>query len=133
MTSIPWIERDLRSGSVRPRVSHRDGEAACRRSAAWHGARIRGVPHTRLGRPGPGVASARRDRMNIGGRSSTADRLPQGLMEHYAAVVRTHAVRLARRLPSHVRLDDLVSAGFFGLADALSKFDGAHPERFYAY
>ena len=44
------------------------------------------------------------------------------LMEHLPAV-RYLARRIHERLPQHVELDDLVSAGVVGLIDAFSKFD----------
>jgi len=40
---------------------------------------------------------------------------------------------MARRLPSHIQVEDLIGAGFLGLADALHRFDGANPDRFEAY
>src|ERR1700722_5688694 len=44
------------------------------------------------------------------------------LMEHLPTV-RYLARRIHERLPQHVELDDLVSAGVVGLIDAFSKFD----------
>ena len=49
------------------------------------------------------------------------------------SIVRRHAYRLARRLPSHVNVEDLMGAGFVGLADALNKYDRTGPDRFEAY
>jgi RNA polymerase sigma factor for flagellar operon FliA len=70
--------------------------------------------------------------------SRESDRLPQGLLprrlaDRYMAMVRRHAYRLARRLPSHVNVDDLMGAGYVGLADALHKYDRSGPDRFEAY
>ena len=45
--------------------------------------------------------------------------LPRRLADRYMSIVRRHAYRLARRLPSHVHVEDLMGAGFVGLADAL--------------
>jgi len=59
--------------------------------------------------------------------------LPRRLAQKYMAIVRRHAYRLARRLPSHVNVEDLMGAGCVGLADALSKYDRAGPDRFEAY
>jgi DNA-directed RNA polymerase specialized sigma subunit len=60
--------------------------------------------------------------------SCESDRLPEGplprrLADKYMAMVRRHAYRLARRLPSHVNVEDLMGAGCVGLADALCKYD----------
>jgi len=59
--------------------------------------------------------------------------LPRKLADRYMSIVRRHAYRLARRLPSHVNVDDLMGAGFVGLADALQKYDRSGPDRFEAY
>jgi len=40
---------------------------------------------------------------------------------------------MLRRLPSHVQVEDLISAGFLGLADALHRADGSDPDKFEAY
>jgi len=59
--------------------------------------------------------------------------LPRRLADRYMSIVRRHAYRLARRLPSHVNVEDLMGAGFVGLADALNKYDRSGPDRFEAY
>ncbi|HEX9297083.1 MAG TPA: RNA polymerase sigma factor FliA [Polyangiaceae bacterium] len=59
--------------------------------------------------------------------------LPRRLADRYISIVRRHAYRLARRLPSHVNVEDLMGAGFVGLADALNKYDRSGPDRFEAY
>jgi RNA polymerase sigma factor for flagellar operon FliA len=51
----------------------------------------------------------------------------------YIPFVRRIAARLARGLPSHVALDDLVSAGMIGLIDALDRFDPDKGQRFETY
>jgi len=48
----------------------------------------------------------------------------------YLAFVRRIATRMARNLPSHVSLDDLVGAGTLGLIDAMDRYDPAKAERF---
>lgn len=48
------------------------------------------------------------------------------LVEVYLPLVKDHAERVWTRLPESVELDDLVSAGTFGLIDAVESFD---PER----
>ena len=54
------------------------------------------------------------------------------LMEHLPAV-RYLARRIHERLPQHVELDDLVSAGVVGLIDAFSKFDHTKKVQFKSY
>lgn len=48
------------------------------------------------------------------------------LMERHLPLVRYHAERLQQTLPKSIELDDLISAGQFGLMDAIRGFD---PER----
>lgn len=54
------------------------------------------------------------------------------LMEHLPTV-RYIARRIHERLPQHVDLDDLVSAGVIGLMDAFSKFDHSKKVQFKSY
>ncbi|HEX3571269.1 MAG TPA: FliA/WhiG family RNA polymerase sigma factor [Acidobacteriaceae bacterium] len=54
------------------------------------------------------------------------------LLEHLPAV-RYVARRIHGRLPQHVELDDLVSAGVVGLIDAFSKFDHTKKVQFKSY
>ncbi|HEU4636797.1 MAG TPA: FliA/WhiG family RNA polymerase sigma factor [Edaphobacter sp.] len=66
---------------------------------------------------------------NIDGAASERDVL---LMEHLPTV-RYIARRIHERLPQHVDLDDLVSAGVVGLIDAFSKFDHSKKVQFKSY
>jgi RNA polymerase sigma factor for flagellar operon FliA len=54
------------------------------------------------------------------------------LLEHLP-MVRYLARRIHERLPQHVELDDLVSAGVVGLIDAFSKFDHTKHVQFKSY
>ena len=54
------------------------------------------------------------------------------LMEHLP-MVRYLARRIHERLPHHVELDDLVSAGMLGLLDAIRKFDRRKKVQFRSY
>jgi len=54
------------------------------------------------------------------------------LMEHLP-IVRYIARRIHERLPQHVEMDDLVSAGVVGLIDALNKFDHSKHVQFKSY
>lgn len=48
----------------------------------------------------------------------------------YLDFVRRIASRMARNLPSHVSLDDLIGAGILGLIDAKERYDPSKAERF---
>lgn len=80
--------------------------------AAGFAARSRPAPAT----PAP-LTSAERDAL---------------LMEHLP-LVRFAARRIAEKLPQHVDIDDLTSAGTVGLIDALSKFDRSKQVQFKSY
>src|ERR1700761_8778320 len=54
------------------------------------------------------------------------------LLEHLP-VVRFLARRIHERLPQHVEIEDLVSAGVLGLMDALQKFDPSKKVQFRSY
>src|ERR1700733_13880266 len=64
--------------------------------------------------------------------STTATERDMLLMEHLPTV-RYLARRIHERLPQHVELDDLVSAGVVGLIDAFSKFDHNKKVQFKSY
>jgi RNA polymerase sigma factor for flagellar operon FliA len=55
------------------------------------------------------------------------------LIEHYLPIVRYTAERLAAKLPQNVDVDDLQSAGIFGLMDAIDGFDPARGVKFKTY
>jgi RNA polymerase sigma factor for flagellar operon FliA len=64
-----------------------------------------------------------------GGSAPDRDRM---LLEHLP-MVRYLARRIHERLPQHVELEDLVSAGVVGLIDAFSKFDHGKQVQFKSY
>ncbi len=53
--------------------------------------------------------------------------------EKYYPYIEKVARRLARRLPSHVEIDDLVSAGVIGLMEAADRFDPTKADRFESF
>jgi RNA polymerase sigma factor for flagellar operon FliA len=55
------------------------------------------------------------------------------LVEHYLSLVRYTAERLYAKLPDEVDLDDLISAGTFGLVDAINAFDLSRGVKFETY
>ena len=59
-------------------------------------------------------------------RRTHSEELRNMLLTHFLHIVRYSAERLAAKLPDEVELDDLISAGTFGLLDAIEAFE---PER----
>ena len=55
------------------------------------------------------------------------------LMENYLHIVKYAADRIYAKLPDKVELDDLVSAGIFGLMDAIDAFDPERGVKFETY
>ncbi len=55
------------------------------------------------------------------------------LMENYSYLVRYAAERLHSKLPDKVELDDLISAGIFGLVDAIDAYDPERGVKFETY
>lgn len=55
------------------------------------------------------------------------------LVEQYLHVVKYNAERIFAKLPDEVELDDLVSAGIFGLIDAIEAFDLTRGVKFETY
>ena len=55
------------------------------------------------------------------------------LTEHYLSLVRLVAGRLAISLPPYVDRDDLLSSGFFGLLDAVERYDPERQVKFESY
>src|SRR5437660_11864548 len=55
------------------------------------------------------------------------------LVERYLPLVKYNAERIWQRLPEGVDLDDLISAGVFGLMDAIEAFDMGRGVKFESY
>ncbi len=55
------------------------------------------------------------------------------LIEHYMPLVKYNGERIWQRLPDGVELDDLISAGVFGLMDAIDAFDMERGVKFETY
>jgi RNA polymerase sigma factor FliA len=62
-----------------------------------------------------------------------SEELRNVLMEHYLHLVRYNAERIHMKLPDEVELDDLMSAGIFGLMDAIAAFDLDRGVKFETY
>lgn len=62
-----------------------------------------------------------------------SDEIRNRLLEHYLPIVRYTAERLYAKLPDEVDLDDLISAGTFGMVDAINAFDLTRGVKFETY
>ena len=52
------------------------------------------------------------------------------LVVHYSELVHTHAARLSRRLPAQITYDEITSAAFDGLIEAVEAYDPRHKAKF---
>jgi RNA polymerase sigma factor for flagellar operon FliA len=66
-------------------------------------------------------------------RRTGGEALRNALMEAYLPIVKYNAERIYAKLPDEVELDDLISAGIFGLIDAIEAFDLARGVKFETY
>jgi RNA polymerase sigma factor for flagellar operon FliA len=55
------------------------------------------------------------------------------LVEHYSHLVKSTARRMHKKLPDNVELDDLISAGTFGLMEAINTYDPGRRIKFETY
>ncbi|MCA9152926.1 MAG: sigma-70 family RNA polymerase sigma factor, partial [Planctomycetales bacterium] len=63
----------------------------------------------------------------------TNKQLRNRLVERYLPLVKYNGERIWARLPDGVDLDDLISAGVFGLMDAIDAFDMSRGVKFETY
>jgi RNA polymerase sigma factor FliA len=81
------------------------------------------------------MKSSRRDRHDVSalwqqylcGRS---DKLRNKLVEHYRPLVHMQAARLAQKLPAQISYDEICSAGYDGLLEAVEAYDPSHKAKF---
>ena len=64
---------------------------------------------------------------------SSNESLRNRLIERYLSLVKYNGERIWARLPEGVELDDLISAGVFGLMDAIDAFDLTRGVKFETY
>ncbi len=57
----------------------------------------------------------------------------QEIVRAYGVKIKAQALRLKAKLPSHIDLDELISAGCLGLMEVLSKYNPASNNRFETY
>jgi RNA polymerase sigma factor for flagellar operon FliA len=61
------------------------------------------------------------------------DTVRERIIENYLPLVKLVAGRVAISLPQHVDRDDLISSGFFGLLDAIERYDLSRNVKFETY
>lgn len=66
-------------------------------------------------------------------RKTHAKELRDRLVENYLPLVNIIAGRIAISLPAHIDRDDLISSGFFGLLDAVERYDLKRQNKFETY
>jgi len=66
-------------------------------------------------------------------KKESTEELRNVLLERYLTVVKYNAERIYAKLPDEVELDDLISAGVFGLIDAINAFDLSRGVKFETY
>lgn len=66
-------------------------------------------------------------------RKNPTDEMRNDIIERYTHIVRFNAERIHAKLPTEVELDDLISAGMFGLFDAIEAFDLERGVKFETY
>jgi RNA polymerase sigma factor FliA len=83
----------------------------------------------------PKSAGRKRDIQDVWAdyKKTKTEALRNVLMENYLHLVRYNAERIHVKLPDEVELDDLMSAGVFGLMDAINAFDISRGVKFETY
>ena len=57
----------------------------------------------------------------------------EAVIKEYAPMIKYVAIRIAKRLPPHIEVDDLISVGVLGLIDAVEKYDADRGAKFKTY
>lgn len=70
---------------------------------------------------------------NVSPLAESRAQLTDELARKYLVRVVAHAKRLARRLPPHIALNDLISAGLLGVVEGFLRFDPSRAESLDAY
>ena len=70
--------------------------------------------------------------VSMDGGGSAIARRNAHVIKHHTLVAKV-AKRLARRLPAHISIDDLTSAGMLGLLEAAERFDPERGQKFESF
>ncbi len=136
-------ERTMPQAQMEPRTRTASATAIADDATSGKGSKPGG---TRRSRGGPSAADARArfelhaklDAMPILDlwkkyKRKPTEELRNYLMEKYLHLVRYNAERIYTRLPNEVDIEDLMSAGLFGLMDAIDAFDLERQVKFETY
>lgn len=100
-------------------------------SPRGYNGRVRRVSRETRARTFPDVESVQKAWRDY---RASGDRLLRNrLVEHYLFLVKYAAERIGSKLPDEVDVDDLMSAGIFGLVDAIDAFDLERGVKFETY
>src|SRR5262245_29961728 len=159
ITQAEWAAGSILDGVGVPRTAREKGRPR-RPSGSWGSGRVRDVGDARHGagdRPpragavvarstgcAPPRAADREVRMSTKVdvdvtelwrefKEHPTTELRNQLVERYLPLVKYNAERIWQRLPEGVDLDDLISAGVFGLMDAIDAFDLGRGVKFETY
>jgi RNA polymerase sigma factor for flagellar operon FliA len=124
-TSMESVSRGRRVNSTEHGSSH-SGLPTVLRSSADTAQPARGAARLRPGAKDSSSSAA-------GKGSAHLSECKEGLLSEHLPMVRLMARSIHSRLPQHVELEDLVSAGMVGLIDAAHKFDMAKKVQFRSY
>lgn len=80
-----------------------------------------------------GVLKAESRNWNGRGIQMASSEAREGFILKYAPLIKFIAHRMAVRLPSHIEVNDLISAGVIGLMDAVEKYDPSRETQFKTY
>ncbi len=79
------------------------------------------------------LTKERLDEIWIDYKASRSPELRNILVENYRGIVKYNSERIGAKLPDEVETDDLISAGIFGLVDAIDSFDLERGVKFETY
>ncbi|QQE11212.1 FliA/WhiG family RNA polymerase sigma factor [Planctomycetota bacterium] len=96
-------------------------------------ARIRSRSRSASRKPSPEAEKRIKEVWLIYKNDGPTELLRNELMEHYLPLVKYNAERIHAKLPDEVDVEDLMSAGIFGLMDAIDAFDLSRGVKFETY
>jgi len=117
---------------VRPSMSIAKKSAVTKSDSNWSAAQMRAKRDLKNTANNTNVDIASQPRVpTYGGRPIPTEK--HALAKMFLPLVNDVAAHISRRLPAHVLYEDLLSAGHFGLASAIDRFDPERRETFKGY